>query len=95
MAEHDHHEALRKVRHFFRVDKVPKPFRKIFVGIIGGICFCAGIIMIFTPGPAFVFIPLGLLLLASEFQWAERWAHRFLDWMHGVRDKWRQRKARK
>ena len=95
MPEHNHKEALRKVRHFFRVDKVPKPFHKIFVGIIGGICFIIGIIMIFTPGPAFVFIPLGLLLLASEFQWAERWAHRILDWMHRIRDKWRQRKTRK
>ena len=95
MAEHDHREALRKVRHFFRVDHVPKPLRKIFVGLIGGLCFIAGIIMIFTPGPAFVFIPLGLLLLASEFQWAERWAHRFLDGTHRIREKWRQRRTRK
>jgi hypothetical protein len=28
--------------------------------------------MIFTPGPAIVFIPAGLALLATEFHWARR-----------------------
>jgi len=31
-----------------------------------------GIILIFTPGPAFVVIPLGLLILSTEFVWAKR-----------------------
>jgi hypothetical protein len=51
--------------------------------------------MIVTPGPAIVFIPLGLLLLASEFKWAERWSQRCIDTMHKQRVKWRERKRRR
>jgi hypothetical protein len=29
--------------------------------------------MIVLPGPAFIFIPAGLAILATEFAWAERW----------------------
>lgn len=31
-----------------------------------------GIAMIFLPGPAFVVIPIGLAILATEFIWARR-----------------------
>ena len=34
-----------------------------------------GIIMIFTPGPAIVVIPLGLGILATEFVWAKTLLH--------------------
>ncbi|HET6327214.1 MAG TPA: PGPGW domain-containing protein [Planctomycetaceae bacterium] len=37
---------------------------------VGILLLVAGIIMIVTPGPAIVFIPLGLGVLATEFQWA-------------------------
>ncbi len=37
---------------------------------VGSLLLVAGIIMIVTPGPAIVFIPLGLGVLATEFQWA-------------------------
>lgn len=40
------------------------------VFVVGSILLAAGIIMIVTPGPAVVFIPLGLGVLATEFQWA-------------------------
>lgn len=40
------------------------------VFVVGGLLLVAGIIMIVTPGPAVVFIPLGLGVLATEFQWA-------------------------
>ena len=32
-----------------------------------------GIVMIVTPGPAFVFIPVGLAILGIEFAWARAW----------------------
>jgi uncharacterized protein (TIGR02611 family) len=38
-----------------------------------------GIIMLVTPGPAFVLIPVGLTLLALEFASAERLLERALD----------------
>ena len=95
MAEHNAHELLKKIRHKLRFDKLHPLPRKLIVGVVGGILFVAGILMIVTPGPAFVFIPLGLLLLASEFKWAERWAQKMMDGMHKAREKWRERKRRR
>ena len=95
MGEHNAQETLQKLRHKLRLDRIHPVPRLILVGIVGGICLIAGIIMIFTPGPALVFIPLGLLLLASEFKWAERWMQRWFDAMHKLREKWRARKRRR
>jgi hypothetical protein len=95
MGEHNAHEMLQKIRHKLRFDKVPSLARKVIVGVIGGVCFVAGIAMIFLPGPAFVFIPLGLLLLATEFKWAERWAQKMQDALRRGREKWRAWKRRR
>jgi uncharacterized protein (TIGR02611 family) len=43
---------------------------RVGVFVVGAVLLLAGLIMIVTPGPAVVFIPLGLAVLASEFQWA-------------------------
>ncbi len=87
---------MERVRHVLRLDRLPPLARKIVVGFIGGIIFVAGIVMIVTPGPAFVLIPVGLLLLASEFKWAERWAQKGQDAVHRLREKgrkWKRRRA--
>ena len=89
------HEKLRRIREWLRLHKLPKPVRIVVVGFVGGICLIAGVIMIFTPGPALVFIPLGVLLLASEFKFAERWAIKMFDVLEAAREKWRARKARR
>ena len=86
-----------ELRRALRLDRAHPLARKIIVGLLGGGCLAAGIVMIFTIGPAFVFIPLGLLLLASEFNWAKPWARRVLDALRQVRIKWRlwrRRRAR-
>jgi hypothetical protein len=95
MAEHNAHESLKKIRHKLRLDKIHPFPRKVLVGIVGGVFLLAGVVMIVTPGPAFIFIPLGLLLLASEFKWAERWAQKMTDALHKGREKWRERKRRR
>jgi len=46
--------------------------RKFGVAVGGGFLTFIGLIMIFTPGPALVFIPAGLALLATEFDWAHK-----------------------
>jgi uncharacterized protein (TIGR02611 family) len=46
---------------------------KIAVGIVGATITLVGVVMLVTPGPAFVLIPLGLAVLATEFEWARRW----------------------
>ena len=47
--------------------------RRIAIFVIGVTVLLVGIIMIVTPGPAFVVVPLGLAILAVEFAWARRW----------------------
>lgn len=49
--------------------------KRIVIGIIGGTVLLAGVVMIVTPGPAVVVIPIGLGILAAEFAWARRWLH--------------------
>jgi uncharacterized protein (TIGR02611 family) len=49
---------------------------RMVVLIVGLFLVIVGIIMIFTPGPAVVFIPAGLALLATEFDWARRLLNR-------------------
>ena len=38
-----------------------------------------GIVFLVTPGPAFVVIPVGLGILALEFEWAARWLVKIKD----------------
>ena len=39
--------------------------------LLGTLVTFAGCVMLVTPGPAFVVIPIGLAMLAMEFAWAE------------------------
>jgi uncharacterized protein (TIGR02611 family) len=47
-------------------------FYRIVFTIAGVIVLLGGLIMLVTPGPAFVLIPIGLAMLSLEFVWAER-----------------------
>lgn len=47
--------------------------RRVGVGIVGSIVLGVGLVLLVTPGPAFVVIPIGLGILAIEFDWARRW----------------------
>lgn len=49
-----------------------KSIKKIIVAVIGFTILCIGISMIVLPGPAFILIPLGLAILATEFVWAKK-----------------------
>ncbi len=74
--EHQVPELVRKLRayrerHVLR----PKPVRWLFV-VAGFTVLLAGIAMLVLPGPALAVIPIGLFLLALEFQWAEEWLER-------------------
>lgn len=52
--------------------KTLKQAKRFVVIIIGFTMLAAGIAMVVLPGPAFVFIPAGLAILASEFLWARK-----------------------
>jgi tellurite resistance protein TerC len=47
--------------------------------VIGFTVLALGFIMIVTPGPAVVMIPVGLAILATEFTWARRYLRRFKE----------------
>ncbi|HEV2840162.1 MAG TPA: PGPGW domain-containing protein [Chthoniobacterales bacterium] len=51
---------------------LPAPLRKLIVGVIGGTVVLIGLAMMVLPGPAFIVIPVGLGILATEFAWARR-----------------------
>jgi tellurite resistance protein TerC len=43
------------------------------VAVIGGTITLLGLALIVLPGPAFVVLPIGISILATEFIWARRW----------------------
>ena len=47
--------------------------RRIVIGIVGSTILLLGIVMLVTPGPAIVVIPVGLAILGLEFAWARSW----------------------
>jgi uncharacterized protein (TIGR02611 family) len=52
---------------------------RIGFGIVGGLVLIGGLVMLVTPGPAFVLIPIGLAMLSLEFVWAERLLEKSLE----------------
>ncbi len=49
-----------------------KQARRLVVIVIGFTVLLLGLALLVLPGPAFVVIPLGLAILATEFVWARR-----------------------
>jgi hypothetical protein len=49
-----------------------KQIRRITIFVLGMSVLLVGIVMIFAPGPAFIVIPAGLAILATEFVWAQK-----------------------
>ena len=47
--------------------------RRIVILVMGTTVVLIGVIMLVTPGPAFIVIPAGLAILATEYAWARRW----------------------
>jgi uncharacterized protein (TIGR02611 family) len=54
-------------------------FYRILFAVAGVTVLLAGLVMLVTPGPAFVLIPIGLAMLSLEFVWAERMLDGALD----------------
>lgn len=61
-----------------RHSRRPRPIRALYV-VAGFTILGAGLLMLVTPGPAFVVIPVGLALLSLEFAWAEALLDRALE----------------
>ena len=50
-----------------------KMARRIVILVVGATVLLVGIVMIVTPGPGLIVIPLGLAILSIEFAWARHW----------------------
>ena len=46
--------------------------KRIVVTLIGFTVLIIGIFLIVLPGPAFIVIPIGLLILATEYEWPKK-----------------------
>jgi tellurite resistance protein TerC len=69
--------------------------KKVLIAIVGTTVLLVGIALLVLPGPAFLVIPAGLAILATEFAWAERWMHRMKAWLHDQREKQRRKKQQR
>jgi uncharacterized protein (TIGR02611 family) len=53
--------------------------RRVIVSVVGVTVVLVGIALLFLPGPAFIVIPAGLAILATEFVWAKRLLRKVRD----------------
>lgn len=52
--------------------KTPQTARRVLVSIVGTLVILAGVLMLALPGPGWATIFLGLAILATEFERAEK-----------------------
>lgn len=55
--------------------RLPHPIRWLAVAIGGGSVIVTGVVLLVLPGPGIPLILLGLVILATEFAWAQRTLH--------------------
>ncbi len=56
---------------------VGRPAKKALITVVGVFITLLGIILIVLPGPASLFIPIGLAILALEYPIARTWLRKF------------------
>jgi len=80
---------------FLKLGWVPdiKWLRRAIVGVIGFTVLAIGVAMIVLPGPAFLVIPLGLAILATEFVWADALLKKAKDYFQKGKDRVMGRKS--
>jgi len=62
--------------------------KRAVTAIVGATVLLIGIALVVLPGPAFVVIPVGLAILASEFLWARK----LLEAVRSRLERWKQGK---
>lgn len=74
------------------LDKMPV-IRKFVYSVIGITVLAIGVAMMILPGPAFIVIPIGLAILASEYAWARRIMRRGAVFVAKVRGRGKKKTA--
>ncbi len=67
--------------------------KRLVIAVVGFSVVLVGVIMIVTPGPAFVVIPAGLAILSLEFAFARRWLRLLRERISRESQKLRSRRA--
>lgn len=49
-----------------------RQIKRVIVGVVGTTVVLIGLALLVLPGPAFIVIPAGIAILATEFVWARR-----------------------
>ncbi len=67
--------------------------RRIAILAVGSTVLAIGVVMIVTPGPAIVVVPLGLAILGVEFAWARVWLRKLREGISAQNAKRRSQRA--
>ena len=82
-ANHARMNWMNRLRNLWNLENI-KIVRRIIVTVIGATVLLIGIALLVLPGPAFIVIPVGLAILATEYAWARRWLKRARQIATGV-----------
>ena len=63
---------MKRLSGIWNVENI-KVVRRVIVSVIGATVLLIGVALLVLPGPAFIVIPIGLAILATEYAWARRW----------------------
>ncbi len=79
---------IRKIRETIGLNRLPKILRRLIIGVIGCTIVLFGVALIFLPGPGSIVIPIGLVILATEFAWARYAVRRGKHAVQTAKQKW-------
>lgn len=79
MEEREKHPLIASLEERRERHKLRSRFYRVMFAVAGATVTLAGLIMLITPGPALVVIPIGLAMLALEFAWAEEMLERAVE----------------
>lgn len=75
--------------------RTPRAVRRILVATVGGALLIVGMILWFLPGPGWGTIILGLVILSTEFTWANRLKEFIISKFKGAAQAVKERSNRK
>jgi uncharacterized protein (TIGR02611 family) len=63
---------MKRISNLWSTENI-KIVRRVIVSVVGASVLLIGVALLVLPGPAFIVIPVGLAILATEYAWARRW----------------------
>ena len=67
--------------------KTIKNIKKILIGLLGATILAIGLVMVFTPVPGLLVMPIGLSVLATEFECMKRMENKLKLQMEKLKNK--------